>query len=101
LSALHAIKYADKQMAPEHKFMFAASPLLPAPLSSLAVHTENALLRRIGLTLFRLVCTFAKNYEVLPFGYGRDRPINFSDDAFYFQQGSSEEILQYRKRAGF
>jgi hypothetical protein len=101
LSGLHAIKYSDKQIAPENKFMFAASRLLPSPVAGLAVHTPIDTLRRMGLGLFALACSFAKNYEFLPFGYGRDRPINFSDDVFYFQQGSAEELAQYRKLTGF
>jgi hypothetical protein len=44
---------------------------------------------------------FLKQYSVLPFGYGRVRPINFSDDIFYFQQGSVDEINAYKKLTGF
>ena len=39
--------------------------------------------------------------DALLFGYGRDRPINFNDDVFYFQQGSAAEVLEYKKRTGF
>jgi hypothetical protein len=42
-----------------------------------------------------------KQYAVLPFGYGRVRPINFSDDIFYFQHGSVDEINAYKKLTGF
>lgn len=101
LSALHAINYSDKRVAPEHKFMFAGSRMLPASVVNLAVHTSVDKMRRAGLLLFSLVCTLCRNYEFLPFGYGRERPINFNDDAFYFQHGSVEEVLQYRKLTGF
>ncbi len=101
LSALHAIKYSDKQIAPEHKFMFAASSLLPSPLLALAEYTDIRKLRVLGEILFTAVCSLSKNYAVLPFGYGRDRPINFSDDVFYFQHGSAEELRRYRERTGF
>jgi hypothetical protein len=101
LSALHAINYSDKQIAPEHKFMYAASRLLPSPLLALAEYTDVRILRRAGLILFTLVCSLSKNYAVLPFGYGRDRPINFNDDVFYFQHGTADEVGQYKKRTGF
>ena len=101
LSALHAIDYSDKQIAPEHKFMFAGSRLLPSPLVRLAVHTSIDKLRRAGLLLFAAVCALGRNYEFLPFGYGRDRPINFNDEVFYFQHGSVDEIAQYKKLTGF
>jgi hypothetical protein len=101
LSALHAINYSDKQVAPEHKFMFAASRFLPSPVIKLAEFTEIEKLRVAGLRLFSLACGLAKNYAFLPFGYGRDRPINFGDDVFYFQHGSADELTQYKKRTGF
>ena len=101
LSALHAIDYTDKQMAPEHKFMFAASRFLPSPVMRMAEFTQIAKLRRAGLIGFSLVCALSKNYAVLPFGYGRLRPINFNDEEFYFQHGSGAEIQQYKNLTGF
>jgi len=101
LSALHAINYSDKQVAPEHKFMFAASRFLPGPLIKLAEFTEVEKLRVAGLRLFSLACALAKNYAFLPFGYGRERPINFGDEVFYFQHGSADELTRYKKRTGF
>ncbi|MDP8984902.1 MAG: hypothetical protein M3N97_07605 [Pseudomonadota bacterium] len=101
LSALHAIDYSDKQVAPEHKFMFAASRALPGAMIKLAEYTEIPKLRSAGVRLFDGICRLSRNYALLPFGYGRARPINFGDDAFYFQHGSAEELSQYRKRTGF
>jgi hypothetical protein len=88
-------------VAPEHKFMFAASRFLPSPLIKLAEFTEIEKLRVAGLRLFSLACGLTKNYAYLPFGYGRERPINFGDDVFYFQHGSADELTRYRKRTGF
>ena len=34
-------------------------------------------------------------YDLLPFGYGRARPINFTDKYLYFQHGSFEELKCY------
>jgi hypothetical protein len=101
LSALHAINYSDKQVAPEHKFMLAASRWLPSPLIKLAEYTDIRKVRGAGLRLFSMACSLSKNYEILPFGYGRERPVSFSDDVFYFQHGTAEELAQYRRRAGF
>jgi hypothetical protein len=101
LSALHAINYSDKQIAPEHKFMFAASRFLPSSLLALAEFREAPKLRRAGLLLYAAACSLSKNYAVLPFGYGRARPINFNDDAFYFQHGTEAEVAQYRRLTGF
>jgi hypothetical protein len=101
LKALHAIDFSDKRVAPEHKFMFAGSLPLPGPLVGLAAHTSIDKLRRLGLILFSAMCKLRSNYEVLPFGYGRERPIDFSDDVFYFQHGSAEEIALYKARTGF
>lgn len=100
LSAMHAINYSDKQVAPEHKFMLAASRI-PGPFIKLAEYTDIQKLRGAGVRLFAAICSLSKNYEVLPFGYGRERPINFGDDVFYFQHGSAEELLRYKNRAGF
>ena len=101
LSALHAIDYSDKQVAPEHKFMFAGSRFLPSTVIKLAEFTEVEKLRVAGLRLFSLVCELTKNYAFLPFGYGRERPINFADEVFYFQHGSADELAQYKKLTGF
>jgi hypothetical protein len=101
LSALHAINYSDKQIAPEHKFMFAGSRFIPTPLLQLAEFTEIPKLRVAGLRLFALACGLSRNYTFLPFGYGRERPIHFEDDVFYFQHGSAAELRRYRERTGF
>lgn len=37
----------------------------------------------------------------LPFGYGRTRPMDMSDEHFYFQKGSVEQIVEYIERTGF
>jgi hypothetical protein len=101
LAALHAIPFSDKQIAPEHKFMFAAARWLPAAALRLAIYTPTQLVRRAGTRVFWHICQLAGGYEVLPFGYGRVRPLDFSDEVFYFQHGSAAEISQYRKLTGF
>jgi hypothetical protein len=51
--------------------------------------------------LFWILSNLARGYELLPFGYGRMRPINFQDEVFYFQHGSAAEISEYRRLTGF
>ena len=101
LSALHAIKYSDKQISPEYKFMFAAAGFLPSPVLRLAAYTPSSAIWRARTRLFSIICALAGGYELLPFGYGRLRPIDFGDEIFYFQHGSAAEISHYRKLTGF
>jgi len=101
LSALHEINYTDRQIAPELKFMYAASVIKSLPLIGLCSSDNPRLVWRSSTKLFTLLMPFLKQYSVLPFGYGRVRPINFSDDIFYFQQGSVDEINAYKKLTGF
>jgi hypothetical protein len=101
LSALHAIDYSDNKVSPEHKFMFGASRFLPSKLVGLVSPAPTHLIRNVGLRLFSAVCSISRNYEILPFGYGRERPINFNDDVFYFQQGSALEVAHYKQLIGY
>jgi hypothetical protein len=101
LSALHAIEQSDKQVAPEHKFMFAASRFLPAATLGLAAHTPRNAIWRARTRLFGMICALTRNYALLPFGYGRVRPIDFNAEVFYFQHGSAAEISEYRRLTGF
>jgi len=101
LSLLHSINYPDKLIAPEQKFMYAASRIVPSPLLAVLQYNPYQKLRVAGLHTFALACSLSKGYEVLPFGYGRHRPINFSDEVFYFQHATADELRQYRKLTGF
>lgn len=40
-------------------------------------------------------------FDYLPFGYGRERPINFDDEYFYFQHGDKEEIERYSRKLNY
>lgn len=100
VAALHAIGYSDQQLAPEHKFMFAATRWLPSPALRLAAYRPGPL-RSARMRLFWMLATLTRSYRLLPFGYGRRRPIDFRDEVFYFQHGSAAEILRYRGLTGF
>jgi hypothetical protein len=101
LSAINKINYTDRQIGPELKFMYAASVLKSLPLVGLFSYDNPRMVRRSSSKLFTLLMPILKQYSVLPFGYGRSRPINFDDDIFYFQQGSVDEINAYKKLIGF
>ncbi|HLW25822.1 MAG TPA: hypothetical protein VKT22_15815 [Steroidobacteraceae bacterium] len=101
LGALHAIRFSDKQVSPEQKFMFAASRGLPSWAILPAVHSDNPRIKGAGLKVFSTLCALARNHAFLPFGYGRTRPMDFTDEVFYFQHGTSDEVASYRRRTGF
>ena len=48
----------------------------------------------------RLYKLFKKNVDLLPFGYGRVRPINFDDMYFYAQYLSKEELEKFLIKEG-
>jgi hypothetical protein len=101
LSALHSIEITDKLVSPELKFMYAASCLSGFPFIHLLAWDQPRLIKRPSMKLFFKVIPLFRKYGTLPFGYGRVRPINFTDEIFYFQQGSREEIDAYRLLTGF
>jgi hypothetical protein len=101
LSAIHDINQSDHQISPEMKFMYAASGLRYFPFSGLLSYDNPQLMRRSASKLFLMLMTLMNQYDYLPFGYGRLRPINFKDSCFYFQHASSEEIAAYRNLTGF
>jgi len=101
LSALHAIQYTDRQIEPELKFMYAASNFKHLPLLGLMSWDQPRLLRRASTIMLHRLMPFIREFEILPFGYGRVRPINFDDKLFYFQQGSVAEIERYKALTGF
>lgn len=93
LSRLHEISYLDSTVSPEWKFYLSANkfPLVSAWL-----------LANGGRTYKKIANIFVKNtnisihgYDLIPFGFGRDRPINFNHKKYYFQHGNIEELRFY------
>lgn len=101
ISRLHAIELSDKQIEPEFKFMHAATKARALPVLPFLSYDRPRWVRhpmaQIAMHLFYAF----REYETLPFGYGRIRPINFDDSQFYFQHGSVEELQAYKKKTGF
>jgi hypothetical protein len=101
LSRLHAIDVSDRFIEPEFKFMYAATSLNFLPFMLLLNRARPEWLRHPFAQIARRLFYSFREYETLPFGYGRIRPINFDDDHFYFQHGSVEELQAYKKKTGF
>lgn len=86
LSRLSSIPITDCDLCPEDKFAIATSPIL-TQLSPLLV--------RLSISKRRRIIGRFSNYDLLPVGFGRSRPINFNEQFFYFQHGTEEELKSY------
>jgi hypothetical protein len=97
LRRLHAIEQRDGDLSPEAKFHIACSR---GPVKALVqlqlLASSYPLAWRWTWGLF----TRLRDYDWLPVGYGRTRPLKFDDDMFYFQHGSDEEIDTFVRRSG-
>lgn len=92
------ISKKDYEISPEMKFGIASTAwarFLPEYFF-LEKHGK----KRLGgywLRLLNYMFNKFGGYDHLPFGYGRERPINFTDDLYYFQHASKEELQEYKK----
>lgn len=77
LSRLLNMSESDKELSPERKFHFACQS---------HIFTKKA---------FRWLARRRKKYDFLPFGYGRKRPLDFSQSYFYFQHASAAEYSKF------
>lgn len=78
------IPFDDSIIGPEYKFAIAVSGLSKIIPSFLFM---NRYFRFLYRKLIKV------NY--MNIGYGRQRPINFEDDFFYFQHATREELVKY------
>lgn len=101
LQQMHAISRSDKLVAPELKCMIAATSMGRWPVGPLMSYEQHRLVRRFFEKLGVAFARGSKQYGHVPFGYGRERPINFKDACFYFQHGTAQELRQYRALTGF
>jgi hypothetical protein len=98
LAGIHALDQDDKALSPELKFALAATEsraVVTAAKGALWSLPESVKIRALRHGLRPL-----RDYGVLPFGYGRTRPMRFDDDCFYFQHGSREELQSYAAKLG-
>ena len=93
INNFNKIKAKDSEIAPETKFAIAASAILMCIPERIYIKMEDNtkfgnILKRI---VWKLIKTF-RGFDYLPVGYGRVRPIDFTDTHFYFQHGNKEEL---------
>ena len=80
------IKSSCGDISPENKFAIATSYVWKFfPEFIFKIRGAKYL-----LSLFR-------GFDYVPFGYGRDRPINFEDQFFYFQHGDDEDLNRIKE----
>ena len=92
LNGLDRIGRSDREVSPEVKFARLAWDWMPDGIGGM----ELPRLRRRWWKLTRGLW-----YDVLPFGYGRARPIDWKLPHFYFQHGSRGEVDTYLEKTGF
>lgn len=94
---LRQVSAPDREISPEDKFFLAASRM-GRVLSRIYCYARK---KRKGWARKRLVRYLRikyKNYDELPFGFGRSRPIDFGDHYYYFQHASQAELDEYIRR---
>ncbi|MCV2883275.1 hypothetical protein OE749_01020 [Aestuariibacter sp. AA17] len=96
LSRYMAIKARDNKISPERKFAIATSAILGALPESLFYQPPlNNVFQKVLHRVQSAILKVFGCYGVTVSGYGRDRPIKFDDEYFYFQHGSKEELQTY------
>lgn len=98
IKRLNEIDQDDHEIYPEEKFHLVCTRGLLGYLVYLSMNRENNIL--INKLDWQVSKVF-RNYDQLPIGYGRTRPISFNDEYFYFQHGTTDELRKYRKLTGF
>lgn len=90
LSKFFSIRHLDSKVSPELKLSIAVNHYLSL--------MPNFLL---NYKLIRSILSRIKVSNFMDCGFGRDRPIDFENEFFYFQQGSEEEIKAYLSMSEF
>lgn len=94
INGIHLISERDFDIAPEVKFAIATSKRFGRVCGYLAARNFQLWhLNKLRSFLFDGI----KNFDWLPIGYGRSKPIQFKGPYFYFQHGVAQEIDQYRR----
>lgn len=95
LARIYLINYDDAAISPEKKFAIATCPFYSFIPKFLFVSPKNKLMKKLTWRLQNILARLIGCYDFLPVGYGRDRPLNMSDDYFYFQHGTRQELNEY------
>ena len=86
VSRLAAIPFRDSELCAEDKFVIATSWTL--------THLSGVL-ARLNRPARQLILRRFANYDLLPVGFGRTRPVDFNNKYFYFQHGTDKELEMY------
>lgn len=97
IKRLNEIKQDDHEIPPEEKYHLVCTRGFLGYLVYLSMKREkNLLINKLDWHVSKVF----RNYDHLPIGYGRTRPIRFNDEYFYFQHGTEEELRQYKLLTG-
>ncbi|MFV7770802.1 hypothetical protein [Shewanella marisflavi] len=100
ISRYCSIKSKDSEISPEYKFAIVCSPLLRILPECFFKNIDNGSLfsKIVARLTFCLANSLFSQAKLLPYGYGRVRPIKFSDDFLYFQHGNEKELDYYNSK---
>ena len=98
LKRLNGLSYTDNEICPEKKFHLVCSK---GPVSFLGWLSFNLHKNKLAKWFYWQAFKYLRNYDYLPMGYGRTRPINFDDEQFYFQHGELSDLEKYLRKTGF
>ncbi|WP_445621567.1 hypothetical protein ACUN8C_07260 [Kushneria sp. Sum13] len=98
INAYSNIKATDKIIPPEVKFAIASTKIAQWLPERFFYQRDfdsfkNKLINKLQFWLFK----YFGGYDVLPFGFGRDKPVKFTDSYGYFQHGDDQELQRYRE----
>ena len=90
--------YRDDEISPEVKFALCTSNLYRMiPKALFKIILPNKLLGRITYRMQLLLAKALASFDQLPFGAGRERPLDFSTQHLYFQHANKNELEAFSK----
>lgn len=96
MDRIKKIGYTDRELSPEFKFHVSSCSFFPRIHAYFYRYPKRFGSKLISWQIWK----YFKQWEDLPIGYGRIRPIEFSDEYFYFQHGSAAELAEYEMLSG-
>lgn len=94
---LNALAQTDNELSPENKFHIACSH---GSANILAHIKQKSLTSKFYQRANWQCYKYLRNWEDLPIGFGRARPIDFGAPYFYFQHGCKDELNKYLALTG-
>jgi len=94
---LVAMSETDNELSPENKFHIACSHGSEKLLAHIKKKSlTSSFYKRLNWQCFKNL----RNWQELPIGYGRVRPLDFQAPYFYFQHGCKDELASYLTLTG-